>query len=154
MIRFVLFITLISTSLLSPLQMRGRWWWWWGGGGGGSGFDDLKCTQLTSYSYPAQLLKQFNCFFSVLPPFFFFFFPLPLDAYLSGREKVARGLTTAPLSHQKKLPDSTKKTNKKKNGHNFHHSPVIGRIHNFASFLLELTSNCFFVCDSVLAVKK
>lgn len=58
LIRFVLFITLISTSLLSPLQMRVRW--------GGSGFDDLKCTQLTSYSSPAQLLRQFNGFFSIL----------------------------------------------------------------------------------------
>lgn len=58
LIGFVLFIPLISTSLLSPLQMRVRW--------GGSGFDDLKCTQLTSYSYSAQLLWQFNSFLPVL----------------------------------------------------------------------------------------
>lgn len=38
--------------------MRVRW--------GGSGFDDLKCTQLTSYSYSAQLLWQFNSFLPVL----------------------------------------------------------------------------------------
>lgn len=49
------------------------------------GIDDLKCMQLTSYSYPAQLLWQFNCFFSALPIFFCRFFFLLMVTFHGGK---------------------------------------------------------------------
>lgn len=114
LIGFVLFITLISTSLLSPLQMRGRW--------GGSGFDDLKCTELTSYSYPAQLLRHFNCFFLTSR--------CSRSARLS-RVKQARGLCKGFIVCQKRsslIP---------KSGHNLRHSPGTGRIYCYSYLKIQ-----------------
>lgn len=99
LIRFFLFITLISIPLLSPLQMRGRW--------GGSGFDDLKCVQLTRYSYPRVGNLTASSPFALLFSW----------CLLVKEGKVARGLTSAPLSRRRSFSLSSK------DGHSFHPLP-------------------------------
>lgn len=83
--------------------MRVRW--------GGSGFDDLKCTQLTSYSYSAQLLRQFNGFVSVL---------LMLTC-----QGVSAGPTNCSISSTELLHDL-------KTSHHFYPSPPAAKIYNYS----------------------